>query len=542
MISLRWYQRKAIDDLWAWFSSGNAGNPCVELPTGSGKSVVVAAICKEALQSWPGTRILMLTHVKEILQQDADRLRQLWPGAPLGIYSAGLKKRELGEPITFGSVQSLRNKALALGSIDIAIVDEAHLISHKDEGSYRLLIAALTEISPNMRVVGLTATPYRMGHGLITDEPAIFSEILTPATIHDLLREGHVSPLRSKHTIARLAVDGVKISGGDYVAADLQRAVDTSELNRDVAAEISARGTSEDCKHWMVFASGIEHAEHLAAEIRSHGIETVTVHSKITSAERDENIVAFKSGTARCLVNVAALTTGFDFPDIDLIALVRPTLSVVLYQQIVGRGLRPKSHRDHCLVLDFAGAVARHGPVTNIKPPKKKGKSDGECPVKVCDHCHEIVHLSARICPSCGEEFPEPQSAAEKFRLHDDDIMGERGNEMEIKEWKWAVHESKAGNTMLKVRYYGTGMGSSVEEYLTILNQGRAGEIARRTMARMVSASGALISITDSPLEAVAVAMTRSKPPDIIETARDGKFHRVLRRAWADGEQLKMIG
>jgi DNA repair protein RadD len=538
----RWYQRKAVDETWAWFAAGNEGNPCIEISTGGGKSLVIAMFCKEALQNWPGTRVLILSHVKELIQQDSDALRKIWPNAPMGIYSAGLKKRELGEPITFGSVQSLRNKALALGFQDIVFVDEAHLISHKDEGAYRALIAELKTINPNLRVIGLTATPYRMGHGMITDEPAIFSTIIKPVTIQQLLEEGYIAPLRSKHTVSRLSVEGVKVSGGDYVAKDLQRAVDTEQQNRDVAEEIVARGRAENRRHWIAFCTGVEHAEHLAEAIRAHGITCEALHSKVSDGERDRIIREFKSGKIQCITNPSMLTTGFDFPDIDLVALVRPTLSVVLYLQIVGRGMRVKSHCQDCLVLDFAGAVARHGPVTNIKPPGKKGKKAGEAPVKVCDHCHEIVHLSARICPSCGEEFPEPSSNKDKFRLHDDDIMGERGNELEIKDWKWVVHTSQAGNKMLKARYYGVNLGTTVEEYLVVLNQSSFGEKARRTMAQIVSASGAMVALNGSPLEDVAVALTRAKPPDIIEYARDGKHFRVLRRAWADGSQMRMIG
>jgi DNA repair protein RadD len=539
----RWYQRKAVDDLWAWFEAGNEGNPCIEISTGGGKTHIVALICKETIQSWPDTRVLMLTHVKEILEQDIDELRNYWPNAPLGVYAAALKRRDLGEPITFGMVQSLRGKALAIGHIDIIICDECHIISHKDEGGYRQLINELRAINPSLRVIGLTATPYRMGHGMITDEPAIFSEIIRPVTIHQLLDEGHLAPLRSKHTKSRLSVEGVKVSGGDYVAKDLQLAVDTLGLNTEIADEIVARGRVEDRKHWLVFGVGIEHCEHLAEAIRAHGVTCEAVHSKLSSAKRTELIKLFKAGKVQCLTNPAMMTTGFNFPNIDLVALVRPTLSVVLYQQIVGRGMRPKTHTDYGLVLDFAGAVSRHGPITKIRPPEKKGKKAGEAPVKVCDHCHEIVPIVTRICPSCGEEFPEPETAKDKFRLHDDDIMGERGNELEVSDWKWLVHTSaSSGNVMLKVRYYGASMGSAVEEYLTVLNQSRAGESARRTMARMVSASGAMIMLDGAPLESVAHAMNKAKPPDIIEYTRDGKFFRVLRRAWADGSQLKMIG
>ncbi|MFP5382351.1 MAG: DEAD/DEAH box helicase, partial [Gammaproteobacteria bacterium] len=136
---LREYQQRAIDMLYAWFEAGGQGNPCLVLPTGSGKSHIVAALCKDALQNWPETRVLMLTHVKELIEQNAEKMRLHWPNAPMGIYSASIGKKQLGEPITFAGIQSVRNKAKELGHIDLVIIDECHLVNHRDEGGYRQL-------------------------------------------------------------------------------------------------------------------------------------------------------------------------------------------------------------------------------------------------------------------------------------------------------------------------------------------------------------------------------------------------------------------
>ena len=155
---LRPYQQRAIDQLYKWLES-NDGHPCLVLPTGSGKSHIIAELCKDALQNWPDTRILMLSHVKELIEQNAAKLRQHWPNAPLGIYSASIGKRQFGEPITFAGIQSVRKKAGQLGHVDLLIVDECHLISHKDEGGYRTLINQLAWINPKLRVIGLTASP-----------------------------------------------------------------------------------------------------------------------------------------------------------------------------------------------------------------------------------------------------------------------------------------------------------------------------------------------------------------------------------------------
>ena len=192
--TLRDYQKRTIGLTYDYLRTHD-GNPCIVLPTGAGKSHVVAQLCKDALQKWPETRMLMLTHVKELLDQNSAKLRQHWPGAPLGIYSAGLRKRELGEPITFAGIGSVRKRAKQIGHIDVIIVDECHLISHKDEGGYRTLIADLLEINPHLRVIGLTATPWRLGHGLITEQPAIFSDLIEPTSIEELIEKGHLAPL-----------------------------------------------------------------------------------------------------------------------------------------------------------------------------------------------------------------------------------------------------------------------------------------------------------------------------------------------------------
>ena len=198
-VMLRPYQQRAIDQLYEWFKT-NTGNPCLVLPTGAGKSHIVAALCKDAVQNWSGTRILMLTHVKELIEQNAEKMRLHWPNAPMGIYSASIGKRQLGEPITFAGIQSVVKKADLLGHIDLVIIDECHLVNHKNEGGYRTLLADLQAINPNMRVVGLTATPFRLGHGLITDKPAIFDDLIEPASIDELIYHGYLSTLKSKVT------------------------------------------------------------------------------------------------------------------------------------------------------------------------------------------------------------------------------------------------------------------------------------------------------------------------------------------------------
>lgn len=301
----------------------------------SGKSLIVAEICRSLVQEYPEVRLLMLTHVKELLEQNAEKLRSLWPGAPMGIYSAGLNRRELGEPITFASVQSVAKRAQDLGVIDICIIDEAHLVGHNDEGSYRNLIRALREINPRMRVIGLTATPYRMGHGLITDDPAIFDDLIEPTSIEELLALGFLAPLKSRITKTHYDLSEVHKRGGEYIESELASAVDTKDQNSAVIDEVIAWGTGKndgvERKSWLFFCSGVEHANHVRDELLSRGILAATITGDTPSGERKKIIDAFKRGTLRALTNNSVLTTGFDHPDIDLIAMMRPTTSPGLY-------------------------------------------------------------------------------------------------------------------------------------------------------------------------------------------------------------------
>jgi DNA repair protein RadD len=534
---LRGYQQRAIDMLYAWFGAGHQGNPCLVLPTGSGKSHIVAALCKDALQNWPETRVLMLTHVKELIEQNAEKMRLHWPDAPMGIYSASIGKKQLGEPITFAGIQSVRNKARELGHIDLVIIDECHLVNHKDEGGYRHLLAELTAINPALRVVGLTATPYRLGHGLITDKPALFDGLIEPVSIEELVYKGYLAPLRSKVTKAKLDTSGVRKRGGEFIESELQAAVDTDDNNQRVVREVIE--LAGDRKAWLFFCAGVKHAERVAEVLRQHGIAAECVTGATPKKERERILADFRTGRLRALTNANVLTTGFDYPDIDLIAMLRPTMSPSLYVQMAGRGMRPKSHTDHCLVLDFAGVVATHGPITAVQPPKKAGEGNGEAPAKVCDNCGELCAIAATICPACGHPFPKPEHKKVELGLRDDDIMGLDGMRLDVTGWRWRKHVSRAsGKEMLSCTYYGGLSDRPVTEYLPVLHDGYAGEKAMRQLMMMAKSAGAHLAEAahmegSKALDYIAVQMSNSKPPTSIEYRMDGKFYRVLKRSWS---------
>lgn len=395
------------------------------------------------------------------------------------------------------------------------------------------MLANLKGINPHLRVVGLTATPYRLGHGLITDKPALFDALLEPVSIEELVHKGFLSNLRSKVTQLKLSTEGVHKRGGEYIEAELQAAVDTKDQNERVVREVIS--LAGDRKAWLFFCAGVKHAENVCQVLTDHGIPAACVTGETPKKERERILSDFKAGRLRAMTNANVLTTGFDHPDIDLIAMLRPTMSAGLYVQMAGRGMRVKSHTDHCLVLDFAGVVAAHGPITAVQPPKKGQEGKGEAPVRVCANCGELCALAARMCSACGFVFPMPEGP--KLKLRDDDIMGLEGIEMRVRDWMWREHTSRAsGNLMLSVSYYGDMSDPVITEYLPVLNAGYAGQKAMQQLYTTAERAGAVLAGSQS-LADMAQAMNQSTPPSLIEYKRDGKFFRVLTRRWDHGNE-----
>lgn len=531
--ALRPYQQRAIDQLMTWFEQNPSGNPCLCMPGGSGKSVVIASIVKDALQNWPETRVLMLVHNKKLIQQNAEKLRAMWPGAPLGIYSAGLKKRQIGEPITYAGIMSVGKIANRLGHQDLIIVDEAHCISNEESGTYRKLIADLTAINPNLRIIGLSASPYRVGQGMLTDgDSAIFSDILYPVTIEELLYLGALCPLSSKATHHKLDKSGLHTRQGDYIPSEMNERFNTDANNVAVAMEAIAR--AGDRKHWMVFCSGVQHSIDFAECLTSMGVPAHAITTQDSSDDEDRKLHEFETGVVRALCNFGKYTTGYDFPALDCILFLRATKSPGLYLQCAVRGMRPNPDKENCLVLDFAGVVAENGPITAVKPPKKAGSGNGESPVKLCDECGELVHPTAKTCPACGHEFPPPKE--KHYTLHNDDIMGVSGTEMDVSAWTWRVKTSRTtGIEMLMVSYYAGLTDMPIKEYICINHEGYAGQKAMRLLAEISRHAGVDSTQLHLPTTgAIADMMTAAKPPRQIEYKKDGKFHNVIKRTWDD--------
>jgi DNA repair protein RadD len=484
MIQLRYYQQEALDALYNYFMTHQTGNPLIALPTGTGKSVLPAAFIQGIMRKWPNQRFLMVTHVKELIQQNAEELEKLWPNAPLGIYSAGLKQRDTAHPIIFGGVQSMVKHPDWFGHRDIAFVDEAHLMSGDDDSRYNTFFAFMKLINPNLKIIGMTATKYRMGMGLLTGN-GIFTDIVYDKTdfegFNELLDAKFMSPLIPFKVKTELDVSDVSVVQGEFVATQLQGAVDKAEITFNALREMCYAG--QDRRSWLIFASGIEHAEHIAEQLGAFGIDCAPVHSKRPSEYNDAAIKAFKRNELRAIVNYGKLTTGFNHPSIDLIGMIRPTLSVPLWVQMLGRGTRIADGKQNCIVLDFARNTPRLGPINDPRIPNKKGSDAGETPIKLCEGCGAYNHISARLCCNCGEPFTFQQKLVSKAGTEE---LIKRAVTEELPQIEtfnvlnatYVKHDGKIGRPpTMKVTYFTTGL--AFKEFICLEHNGMAGKIAR---------------------------------------------------------------
>lgn len=469
-MKLRTYQSEAIESIYQWFADGKQA-PLIVTPTGSGKSVILAEFIRRACTEFPGTNILVVTHVKELVEQDAKAIKRVWPQASVGIYSAGLGKRQL-KPVTVASIQSIYNKPAFHGRFDLIIVDEAHLIPHKSDGMYRKLLEASLAANADTKLIGLTATPYRLDSGLLHEgDGALFDGISYEANVADLIDQGFLCRLTARHG-DDVDLSGVKVTGGEFNAGQLGERLSAIELVEHHADLIVSRCAERNS--WLIFCVTVEHAAQISAALCRRGVESTYVSGDMPNAERDAKIAGFKSGEIRALVNCSILTTGFDHPPLDAVVMLRPTLSPALYVQMVGRGLRLHDSKTDCLVLDFGGNVRRHGFIDRVEPPRKGKKGQAqEAPVKKCERCDTLVPIMTKKCPECGYQFAVSERESETV-AHAGAILSTEVApiEMPVNRVLYAKHVGKSGMPTLRVTYY-CGM-QSVSEYLCLEHQGYA--------------------------------------------------------------------
>jgi DNA repair protein RadD len=324
-MNLRPYQLAALAALENHWGAGG-GAALIDMATATGKSLVIAEAVRRRHAANPKLRSLVAVHVRELVEQDVDALLAAWPEAPYGICCEGLGRRDHNAPVIVGTIQSLARDADRLGRRDLVWVDEVQLVPRSGDGQYLTLFDVLRSRARDLRLVGASATPYRLDSGYLhKGDGALFEKIVFSYQIREGIEDGYLAPLRSKATSTRIDVRGVHIRGGEFIPSELERAANVADVVEGAVAEIIAWGKGR--RAWICFCTGVAHALAVRDEIRSHGVNCETVTAETPGDERRAIFDAFRSGAIRCLTGVNIFSVGFNIPQVDLIALLRPTCS-----------------------------------------------------------------------------------------------------------------------------------------------------------------------------------------------------------------------
>ena len=538
---LRPYQHEAVDSIFEYWKNGG-GNPLIDLATGTGKSVVIASVVRKLLDRYSDMRVICLVHVRELVEQNARAMLRAWPQAPIGINSAGLGRRDKRSQILFASIKSIaKEDAYSIGQRHLILVDEAHLIPRAGSGMYQTFIGKMREAVPDLRVAGFTATPFRLDSGRMDEgKDRLFDQTVYSYDIGRGVDDGFLSPLVSRATGAVIDVSNVPRRGGEFVAGDLERAANVDAVTQAACDEIVARGANR--RSWLMFCAGVEHAQAVETALRARGISVACVTGATPRADRDRMIRDFREGRLRALTNANVLTTGFDAPRLDLIAMLRPTLSTSLYVQMLGRGTRLADGKESCLVLDFAQNVRRHGPVDAVRVSGGAGAGgDGKVSVdsvqaKACPNCETLVALRCYECPECGHEWERPSEPKHQARAETEAPVMSR--EL-VDRWLPVTHVAafphhKAGSPPSMRVEYTTGL-TVYREWVTLEHPGFAGAKASKWWR----------SVVGTPVPATtqeALARVGEINVSAVTVERDGKFWAVCGRRVrrADGRVIQI--
>ncbi len=444
-ITLRPYQSEAVEAVYQHLRDRD-DNPCVVLPTAAGKSLILGQIATDAVTKWHG-RVLVLAHVKELLQQNADKIQALYPSLDIGIYSAGLNSRDTDHSIIVAGIQSVFRRACELDAFDIILIDEAHLVKPGNgEGMYHTFLADAKIINPNVRLIGLTATPYRMSSGMICGPENLLNHVCYEVGVKELITQGYLCPLKSRAGKTKANFNNLHIRGGEFIASEVETTMDNVVLVQAACEEIVE--LTQDRNSTLIFTSSVKHGQHVASSIEHlSGHECGFVCGDTPGLERESILNRFKAGELKYLANVNVLTTGFDAPNIDCVALMRPTNSPGLFYQMVGRSFRLHPGKADALVLDYGDNILRHGPVDDLQI-KTPGQSGGEAPAKECPECFALIHAAYANCPECGYEFPPPEKEQHASQASNAGILSGQvtDTQYDVLDVAYYVHTKRGAN------------------------------------------------------------------------------------------------
>jgi len=499
MYTLRPYQQIAVDATLKHFRKSR-GPAVIVLPTGAGKSLIIAELARIARG-----RVLVLAHVKELVEQNYAKFVAYELQA--GIYSAGLNQKDSSEKVIFGSIQSVaRADETFFKDFSLLVIDECHRVSAENDSQYSQVIQLMRAANPQLAILGLTATPYRLDsgwvyqynyHGFIcTTEQRVFYKCIYEITLRQMIEERYLTtPVQIDAPVASYDFSQLKLQTGKetFSLKEIEAILkDQARITPVIIQNIVE--ISENRKGVIIFTASVRHA----AEILNYlppGTAALIL-GDTPGEERNATIENFKQQRIKFIVNVSVLTTGFDAPHVDLIAILRPTESVALYQQIVGRGLRLFPGKSDCLILDYTGVphdifspqIHSRRPTDDaitvkVSCPKCShendfwGIADGSGRVlehfgakcngaqedlasgelvpcgfryrfKDCEKCGEQNDLSASRCLSCNSIFVDDDAKLkEAMSLKDAHVMSPDSMIFEKK-------TDKKGNERLEIKYY----------------------------------------------------------------------------------------
>lgn len=423
MLELRPYQIEALNVLHSELQEKDV--LLLQAATGAGKTMIVCRMINRYFYDHPGRSFLVLMHKRELVSQFLDTFinHTEIKKEDIGICCAGLGSWDTSKRVTIATVQTLINKMGEYPGADLIVIDETHRVGHDYESQYQSIIATLRDYKPSHKVIGLTATAYRLNHGLIygpkAKHPNFFPELTHRIKYAELRDHGYLMPLTGYIAAENASVDlqGVELVSGEYHMGQAGRV-----MGRYVSAAVDAMELyAGEHKHIAVFACTINHAETLLDAFLKRGHSAVVVHSQLDSKTRKEALKRWQSGVARVAISINILTEGFDWPGLSCLIFCRPTKSPVVWVQAIGRVLRIAENKPKSLMIDLTGNALEFG--MDIDDPKFKlqinDSGSGEVPTKTCRNifpdgkiCGEVVHAACRVCPACGYEWTQEEVEA----------------------------------------------------------------------------------------------------------------------------------
>jgi len=575
MYTLRPYQADSVKAVIHYFRK-HTTPAVIVLPTGAGKSLVIAELARLAKG-----RVLVLAHVKELVEQNHAKYEGY--GLTGAIFSAGLGRKETDQQVVFASVQSVvRNLDAFKNQFSLLVIDECHRVPDDKNSSYQKVITHLLELNPGMKVLGLTATPYRLGMGWIyqyhtrglvrSEEKRFFRDCIFELPIRYLLDEGFLTPARLIDAPV-LSYDFSQLkpaNTGRFKESEMDLVIEQSKrATPQIVAQIIEQ--AKDKQGIMIFAATVRHAQEILGLLPEG--EASLVIGDTPSPERDTIIQAFKQREIKYLVNVSVLTTGFDAPHVDLIAILRPTESVSLYQQIVGRGLRLSEGKTECLVLDYAGNTydLYQPEVGDPKPDSDSEIITIPCPAcgfnnnfwgkldengfliehygrkcqgyftdeetlerehcgyrfraKYCGECGADNDIAARICHECDATLVDPDKKLKEALNLKDALVFECLN-MEL-----SVYKDDKGKPQLKVTYIADN-NAQVHEFWA-LNTPKQKATFKQRFVRPHLADKHRDFEEASPTKVVN-SQHRFRPPQFVIARKSGRFWKMRDKIFED--------